>query len=321
MTVESMIFPEKSVSESRGLSQASLSQVRNYHRIEQAIAFLRANFKSQPSLEEVAAHVHLSEYHFQRMFKEWAGISPKQFNKYLTLEFAKQQLAAKQSVVDAALESGLSGCGRLHDLFVTLEAVTPGEFAKIGEGIEIRHGIHPTPFGFLFVAVTKRGVCQLTFMGSEADKSAFELLKSTWKHAVLIEDHSSTLEVAQRLFQVAGSSDQKAETNLSISPIHLLAKGTNFQVQVWKALLNLPYGSVTSYQRVADALGKPKAVRAVASAIGANPLAYLIPCHRVLRGTGELGGYRWGLERKSALLAWEAVSSEPSTSETEACEM
>ncbi|MFC3153324.1 bifunctional transcriptional activator/DNA repair enzyme AdaA [Litoribrevibacter euphylliae] len=285
----------------------SLSQAKNYQRIEQAIAFLRANFKSQPSLEEVAAHVHLSEYHFQKMFKEWAGISPKQFNKHLTLEFAKQQLAAKQSVVDTAFESGLSGSGRLHDLFVTLEAVTPGEFAKIGEGIEIRYGIHPTPFGFLFMAVTERGVCQLTFIDSEDDDSAFELLKSTWKHAVLVEDQSATFGVAECLFQNTSSLDSGSEAHPIGASIHLLAKGTNFQVQVWKALLNLPYGSVTSYQRVADALGKPKAVRAVASAIGANPLAYLIPCHRVLRGTGELGGYRWGLDRKSALLMWEAA--------------
>jgi len=285
-------------------------QLQNYQRIEKAIGFLRANFKQQPSLSEVAEHVHLSEYHFQKIFTEWAGISPKQFSKYLTLDYAKRYLAENSSMVETALASGLSGTGRLHDLFVTMEAVTPGEFKRMGENIEIRYGYHTSIFGLVFVAVTDRGICQLTFVDQRQEQdpnqdkkpnldpnnSALEQLKNDWPKACLIYDQVATEAYVTPLF-----SKNKPD-------IKVLAKGTNFQIQVWQALLRLPYGATTSYQTIANAIGKPKAVRAVASAIGSNPLAYLIPCHRVLRGTGELGGYRWGLDRKSALLGWEATN-------------
>ncbi len=288
-----------------------LSQAKNYQRIKKAIAFLTENVASQPSLEEVAAHVHLSEYHFQKMFKAWAGVTPKQFSKHLTLESAKHQLAASKSLIDTALDVGLSGSGRLHDLFVTMEAVTPGEFAQKGRGLNLYYGVHPTAFGFVFVAQTERGVCQITFLEDEHDPQGLNQLTRQWPNANFVQDEQQTRCIAEALFHQLPASvdDQSALTKTKqVTSIRLFAKGTNFQVQVWKALLNLPYGSVTSYQRIAEAIGKPKAVRAVASAIGANPLAYLIPCHRVLRGTGELGGYRWGLARKSALLAWEAES-------------
>jgi len=285
-------------------------QLQNYQRIEKAIGFLRANFRQQPSLSEVAEHVHLSEYHFQKIFTEWAGISPKQFSKYLTLDYAKRHLVENSSMVETALASGLSGTGRLHDLFVTMEAVTPGEFKRMGENIEIRYGYHTSIFGLVFVAVTDRGICQLTFadqrqeqdpnqdknLNLDPNNSALEQLKNDWPKACLIHDQATTETYVTPLFS-KGMPD-----------IKVLAKGTNFQIQVWQALLRLPYGATTSYQTIANAIGKPKAVRAVASAIGSNPLAYLIPCHRVLRGTGELGGYRWGLDRKSALLGWEATN-------------
>lgn len=292
------------IAESQLIENNRLSRAKNYQRVEKAIAYLKANVSAQPSLEEVAAHVHLSEYHFQKMFKEWAGVTPKQFSKHLTLESAKQHLADNKSLIDTALDVGLSGSGRLHDLFITMEAVTPGQYAQLGEGLEIYYGVHPTAFGFVFVAQTERGICQLTFLEDEQDGTGLLQLESNWAKARLIHDEPKTRFTADALFEPSTA----AQGTSSIQMV-LLAKGTNFQIQVWKALLNLPYGAVTSYQRIADAIGKPKAVRAVASAIGANPLAYLIPCHRVLRGTGELGGYRWGLDRKSALLAWEAKES------------
>jgi AraC family transcriptional regulator of adaptative response/methylated-DNA-[protein]-cysteine methyltransferase len=192
-----------------------------------------------------------------------------------------------------------------------MEAVTPGEFAQKGRGLNLYYGVHPTAFGFVFVAQTERGVCQITFLEDEHDPQGLNQLTRQWPNANLVQDEQQTRCIAEALFHQLPASvdDQSTMTKTKpVTSIRLLAKGTNFQVQVWKALLNLPYGSVTSYQRIAEAIGKPKAVRAVASAIGANPLAYLIPCHRVLRGTGELGGYRWGLARKSALLAWEAES-------------
>lgn len=268
----------------------------DYSRIEKAIEFIHDHKLKQPLLSEVAAHVHLSEHHFQRMFSRWAGISPKRYLQFLTLEHAKVQLEANVSVVESAFAAGLSGSSRLHDLFISMEGVTPGDFKTDGEGLLIRYGFHETHFGFAFVATTERGVCKVDFINNNDNEcsAVVSQLQKLWKNAELIHDQSATLGVADALF----SAQQDALT--------LIVKGTNFQIQVWKALLNIPPGAVTTYQAIANVIGKPKAVRAVASAIGANPVAHLIPCHRVIRGSGELGGYRWGLPRKAAMLACES---------------
>lgn len=294
------------------LTPQSLTQtepaIAHYQRIEKAIAYIRANYRRKPSLAQIAEHVHLSEYHFQKLFTQWAGISPKKFVQYLTLEHAKSELQRHASTVDTALSVGLSGTGRLHDLFITLDAVTPGEYKRHGEGLTIYYGIHSTKFGYVFIASTIRGICQLTFLEGADDTSAFEQLEHEWSNAELILDTAKNQYFVDRIFSKEQSSGVLSSANNdTLTEFRLLTKGTPFQLQVWKALLAIPYGCTTSYSCVANAIGKPKAVRAVANAIGANPLAYLIPCHRVLRGTGELGGYRWGLDRKLALLMKEQI--------------
>jgi AraC family transcriptional regulator of adaptative response/methylated-DNA-[protein]-cysteine methyltransferase len=249
----------------------------DYRRIERAIGYLEENFRSQPGLDEIAASVHLSKYHFQRLFKQWAGVTPTQFMHFLTVEYAKERLAASESVFMTSLDAGLSSAGRLHDLFVTFEAVTPGEFKKRGEGVLIRYGFHPTPFGECLIAQTTRGICALRFVSDGSDKQALQELMGEWPLATFVEDRQGTATVVERLFAVRGGECQQ--------PFHLYLKGTNFQVQVWQA---------------------PAAARAAASAIARNPVGYLIPCHRVISKGGQIHGYRWGSTRKRAILGWEA---------------
>ncbi len=269
----------------------------DYQRIERAIHYIREHHLAQPELTDVAASVHLSESHFQRMFTRWAGISPKRYLQFLTLEHAKQQLKLNHSTVESAFASGLSGSSRLHDLFVNLEGMTPGDYKASGEGIVIAYGFHLTKFGFVFIALTDRGICKLDFIDDSATEkdAALEALMKAWPKARIVFDEKKTFFAAESLFCGSGEN------------LRLMVKGTNFQIQVWQALLNIPEGCVTTYQTIADHIGRPKAVRAVASAIGANPVAHIIPCHRVIRGTGELGGYRWGLDRKAAMLACESI--------------
>lgn len=271
----------------------------DYARIEKAIAYLQAHFLEQPDLTAAARSVHLSEYHFQRLFTRWAGISPKRFLQFLTVEHAKRQLARSRAVLDAALDSGLSGPGRLHDLFVAVEAVTPGEFKTRGAGIEIRYGFHPTPFGQCLLGVTRRGICWLSFVGNSGRREALSTMKSHWSGATFAGDCNSTAPVIGDVFSNLG---KRRDTSLS-----LLLMGTNFQLKVWQALLRIPPGSVVSYEAVGKMVNMRKSFRAIGSAVGANPVAYLIPCHRVIRKTGLPGGYRWGAPRKGAMLAWEAA--------------
>lgn len=273
-------------------------QAIDYARVEQAIRFLEENFRQQPSLDEIAVSVHLSKYHFQRLFKRWAGISPTQFLHFLTLEYAKEQLQASQSILDAALDAGLSGPGRLHDLFVTFEAMTPGEYKKRGTGLHIAYGLHDTPFGHCLLATTERGICALYFVHEGQRSAVLEQLAAQWPQARLVEDSGQTRPLVDRIFSHASTEQPR--------PFHLLLKGTNFQVQVWQALLNIPPGAMVSYGDVAAYLGRPGASRAVASAIARNPVAYLIPCHRVIARGGRIHRYRWGATRKKALLGWEA---------------
>jgi AraC family transcriptional regulator of adaptative response/methylated-DNA-[protein]-cysteine methyltransferase len=281
--------------EVKNLNSVQLQE--DYERVEQAIRFLDQNYQRQPSLEEVAEQVGLSPYHFQRLFKRWAGISPKRFLQYLTKERAKQLLEHSQNVLDTAYDAGLSGPGRLHDLFVTYEAVTPGEYKQAGEGLRIAYGFHPTPFGECLIAMTGRGICSLAFVDRAGRQAALERLKSKWSRASLVEDPDRTRVAVEEIWR-----DYFGRKG---SPLHLHLKGTNFQLKVWEALLRIPPGSVVSYQDIAVFIGMPKASRAVGRAVAGNAIAVLIPCHRVIRKVGDFGQYQWNPVRKKALIGWE----------------
>jgi AraC family transcriptional regulator, regulatory protein of adaptative response / methylated-DNA-[protein]-cysteine methyltransferase len=268
----------------------------DYQRIEKAILFLEKTVHSRPDLKEIARSVNLSEYHFQRLFKRWAGISPKRFLQALTLEHAKEALKSSGSLLNVTYEAGLSSSGRLHDLFVNMEAVTPDEFRHQGANLKIRYGFHPSPFGECLVAVTSRGISTLAFVPPGGRSKSVRDLKDRWHRAEVLEDPSATRRYADRIFGTGRPAD----------PLTLHLKGTNFQIKVWQALLNIPRGAVASYEDIAKQISRPGAVRAVANAVAHNPVAFLIPCHRVIRKTGAVGGYRWGSTRKKALLAWEA---------------
>jgi AraC family transcriptional regulator of adaptative response/methylated-DNA-[protein]-cysteine methyltransferase len=271
----------------------------DYLRIEQAIQYLDNHYQDQPSLEEVAASLGLSEFHFQRLFTRWAGVSPKRFLQFVTKENAKGLLDQSENLLDATHQVGLSSLGRLHDLFVSTEAVSPGEYKSRGAGVTIRYGLHPTPFGQCLIGMTERGICHLSFVQtSEGD--AIDALVADWAQAQMIEDQRSTAPLVAPIFDLSQRGGR---------PLRLFLRGTNFQIKVWEALLNIPAGAVTSYQRVATQIGKPTALRAVGTAVGQNPIAVLIPCHRVIRKMGEFGNYRYGPARKKALLGWEAAIS------------
>jgi AraC family transcriptional regulator of adaptative response/methylated-DNA-[protein]-cysteine methyltransferase len=274
----------------------------DYHRVEQAILYLESNFRSQPALKEVAESIGLSEYHFQRLFTRWVGISPKRFLQYLTKEYALRLLEQSEDVLETAYQSGLSGPGRLHDLLVTCEAVTPGEYKQQGAGLTIRYGFHPTPFGECLLAVTDRGICHLAFVEAGDRLRILGELKKQWARAGLVEDPPVTRPLVERIFF--------SQRGQGLPPLKLYLKGTNFQIKVWEALLRIPPGSVVSYENIAAAIGMPRATRAVSNAVAHNPIPVVIPCHRVIRKMGVLGGYRYGTARKKALLGWEMAKAE-----------
>jgi len=279
----------------------SRDPVGDYARIARAIDYLRAHATDQPTLAEVAAAVHLSEFHLQRLFSRWAGVSPKRFLQILTVEIAKRRLREPADVLAATHAAGLSGPGRLHDLFVAVEAVTPGEFTRFGRGLRLGYGVHPSPFGWCFLACTARGVCRLEFLGAAAEgAAAVRALQAAWPDAGCEAQPEATGRLVGRIF--ARRPEGAADT-----PLPLLLCGTNFQVQVWRALLRVPPGARAAYGQLAAEVGRPAAVRAVGSAVGANPVAVAIPCHRVLRADGSPGGYHWGLTRKVAINAWETA--------------
>lgn len=284
-----------------------MDAVTDYARIERAIRFLDRERAAAPSLATVAAHVGLSESHFQRMFTRWAGISPKRFVQYRTAEVVKKLLRERRPVLEATYEAGLSGPGRLHDLIVNAEAVTPGELQRGGMGITVRYGFHPTPFGECLIAVTPRGVCHLAFVAPMTREQAMARLEHDWPLAQLVPDQGATRAAAAKAFPPPGSSEMPS--------LALHVKGTNFQLKVWRALLEIPVGEVTTYGAIATKLGDPKASRAVGTAVGSNPVSYLIPCHRVIRASGELGGYAWGLDRKRVMLARETSLARLGTEE------
>lgn len=272
----------------------------DYARIEKAIQFIQSNRRRQPSLNEIACAVGLSAFHFQRLFQRWAGITPKRLLQYLTLEDAKQLLRGDVSVLDTSLELGLSGPARLHDHFVSLESVTPGQYKNGGARLEIGYAVQPSPFGPTFVAVTDRGICRLSFLKHDRCDRELAALREHWPNAKIHEDRERLGGILDNVFRYTGPAKQ---------PLRLVVCGSNFQVKVWEALLRIPRGSVTSYRHLANALGYPAAPRVAARAVASNPVAYLIPCHRVLRATGDVGGYRWGAPRKQAILAWEAATA------------
>lgn len=273
----------------------------NYKRIEDAIRYLEANFRRQPELDEVADNVHLSPFHFQRIFAEWAGISPKRFLQYLTVDFLKTKLIESRNIVEAAEEAGLSSQSRVYDLFTTLEAVTPQEYKQKGGGLRVEYGFHETPFGVVLIGVTERGICWLSFVGSDDEPGVeLEKMKQHWNNSVFHMDEKITSQLANTIFGGGMESGKK---------LHVLVKGTNFQVKVWEALLKLPMGSVTTYQDIARSIDNPNALQAVGSAVGSNHIAYLIPCHRVIRKDGILGEYRWSPIRKKSIIGWEMAKA------------
>ena len=279
------------------LSQAEL----DYTRVEQAIAYIAGRFTEHPTLDEIAAHVHLSPFHFTRLFTRWAGTSPQRFLRFLTKEYAKQVLAASGDLLEATYQAGLSGTSRLHDLFVTYEAMTPAQYRAQAAGLVIRYGFHATPFGECLLSLTDRGICGLTFQPASERAAALAHLAETWPGATLQANEAETAAVISQLF---------APPAAARPPITVLLKGTNFQIKVWEALLRLPAGACVSYKSIAAAIGQPGASQAVGNALGANAIGYLIPCHRVIQEHGGPGGYRWGKARKQALLGWEAARTE-----------
>jgi AraC family transcriptional regulator of adaptative response/methylated-DNA-[protein]-cysteine methyltransferase len=266
----------------------------DYQRIEQAIRYLEIHYKDQPQLDDVAANIGLSEYHFQRLFTRWAGVSPKRFLQFVTKENAKGLLDRSENLLETTHQTGLSSLGRLHDLFVNTEAVSPGEYKSHGAGVTIRYGIHPTPFGKCLIGVTDRGICHLGFVQT-TEGEAIDNLVSNWEQAKMTEDHRSTESLVEPIFDLGYRG----------KPLSVHLRGTNFQLKVWEALLQIPAGTVTTYEGIASRIGKPNAMRAVGTAIGHNPIAVLIPCHRVIRKVGEFGNYRYGALRKKAILARE----------------
>ncbi len=269
----------------------------NYQRIADAIDYIKINFKNQPNLDEVAEKVNLSPFHFQRLFTDWAGISPKKFLQYLSIDYAKGILKDKQATLfDTAFETGLSGTGRLHDLFVNIEGMTPAEYKNGGKSLFINYSFAESPFGDIIVASTPKGICYMAFAGERGE--AFTSLQAQFPNAQYTQMVDQAQQNALFIFK-------KDWSQLSNIKLHL--KGTSFQLKVWEALLNIPLGGLSTYSSVAAAIQHPKASRAVGSAVGDNPVAFLIPCHRVIKSTGETGQYHWGATRKSAIIGWEAA--------------
>ena len=269
----------------------------NYERIAEAIDYLRQNFSRQPELAEVAGQVHVSPYHFQRLFTEWAGTSPKKFLQYISIQHAKKMLKEDQaSLFDTAMETGLSGAGRLHDLFVNIEGMTPGEYKNGGANLSINYSFAESPFGNILVASTAKGICHIAFADDSA--AALQQLQNNFPNATFRQMLDLMQQNALYIFTHDWSK---------LHQIKLHLKGTDFQLKVWETLLKIPMGKLTTYGTIAQHIQRPKASRAVGTAIGDNPVAFLIPCHRVIQSSGLLGGYHWGTKRKTAMIGWEAA--------------
>jgi AraC family transcriptional regulator of adaptative response/methylated-DNA-[protein]-cysteine methyltransferase len=285
-------------------------QCRDYFRIEKALQYAAENFREQPSLADLAASVHLSEHHFQRIFRRWAGVSPKQFLQYLTLQHARECLSSNMTVLDTAYDSGLAAPSRLYELFVRLESLTPAEYKSAGAGLVVNYGFHVTPFGECLIGTTARGITHLSFVSELTNESglsvegvdtqqqqAVELMKDRLPNAMYQRDDAATASCIEQIF--TANTEQRPE------PLSVLVSGSAFQVKVWEAMLRIEPRKLVSYQQLAHAVDSPNAVRAVGTAVGQNPVGYLIPCHRVIRSNGMLGQYRWGVARKLAVQGWE----------------
>jgi AraC family transcriptional regulator of adaptative response/methylated-DNA-[protein]-cysteine methyltransferase len=275
-------------------------EITNYSRIEEAIGYITSNFKTQPGLDEVAERIHLSPHHFQRLFTDWAGVSPKKFLQYISTEHAKSILKDKQATLfDAALETGLSGTGRLHDLFINIEGMTPGEYKNGGENLLINYSYAETPFGDILVASTAKGICHMAFANNEQE--ALTILQEKFPNA----RYKQMVDLIQQNALYIFTQDWK-----KLSKIKLHLKGTAFQLKVWETLLKIPMGQLSTYGNIATKINNPNASRAVGTAIGSNPVAFIIPCHRVIQSSGMFGGYMWGPVRKTAIIGWEAAKTE-----------
>ncbi|RWX00851.1 methylated-DNA--[protein]-cysteine S-methyltransferase [Flavobacterium cerinum] len=271
----------------------------NFARIAHAIGYLKDNFKEQPNLDEVAEKIHMSPFHFQKMFTDWAGVSPKKFVQYLSIEHAKKLLTSTSSTLfDAAYETGLSGTGRLHDLFVNIEGMTPGEYKNGGESLHINYNFSETPFGTILAASTAKGICHLAFADNETQ--ALDVLRQKFPNAVYKQITDLIQQQALHAFSHGPSETDKIKLHL---------KGTPFQLKVWEALLSVPLGKLATYGSIASRIDSPKASRAVGTAVGDNPVAFIIPCHRIIQSSGVLGNYHWGSTRKAAMIGWEAAKT------------
>jgi AraC family transcriptional regulator of adaptative response/methylated-DNA-[protein]-cysteine methyltransferase len=275
---------------------------QDYEIIARAIRFLETHHLEQPGLAELAIDLHISEYHLQRLFSRWVGVSPKRFMQYITKEHAKFLLDQSEDILNTAHRVGLSGPGRLHDMFVTCEAMTPGEYKNRGAGLKIGYVFHPSPFGDCLVGATDRGICSLAFIQESNQRAALSNLVARWPAADFEQDQAGTNGIVPEILTLFQSS--------SSTPLRIYLSGTNFQIKVWEALMEIPTGSVAAYQQVAIQIGMPGASRAVGTAIANNPIPVLIPCHRVIRKSGEFGNYRYGAVRKKALLGWEMAKAD-----------
>ncbi|NQZ13671.1 MAG: methylated-DNA--[protein]-cysteine S-methyltransferase [Alphaproteobacteria bacterium] len=272
----------------------------NYQRIEKAIDYIHKNFKQQPSLEDIAATVNLSPFHFQRVFTEWAGVSPKKFTQYISIGYSKSLLKKQNAtLLDTAYDTGLSGTSRLHDLFVQIEGMTPGEYKNGANTLNINYSFAMTPFGQLIIGSTPKGVCYMAF--EQNKQRALTTMQQRFPHATYEENHDAYQQQALSIFDKDWSQLDRIKLHLS---------GTPFQLKVWESLLKIPFAQLSTYGDIAQSIGKPKSARAVGTAIGKNPIAFLIPCHRVIQNTGHIGGYMWGTTKKSAIIGWEAAKQD-----------
>ena len=270
----------------------------DYTMVRDTLEFISDNWREQPSLDDISAQAGLSPGHLQRVFKRWAGISPKEFLQAITLDHARGLLRESASILDASYEVGLSGPGRLHDLFVTHEGMSPGIYKAKGAGLEILYGFHPSPFGHALVMITDQGLAGLAFADEGGERDALDDMRSRWPQARYVEDSAATAAYAARIFNPGRWEPD--------TPLKVVFIGTDFEIRVWETLLRIPLGKATTYSDIASHLGNPKASRAVGTAVGKNPVSFVVPCHRVLGKTGNLCGYHWGLTRKKAILGWEA---------------
>ena len=276
-----------------------MDQSVNFYRIQEAISFLSENFRQQPDLSELAKKVHVSSFHFQRMFLDWVGITPKKFLQYLTITHLKSNLQQTKNLIDAAESSGLSSQSRVYELFVNIEGVTPQQYKSGGKGIEIFYGYHSSPFGMCFIAVSEKGICDLHFIDEDQTRNEYLLFQQKWPFATLIHQPDFTQNFIKKIF--GRTSDDNSKLNL-------LVQGTDFQIKVWEALVKIPFAGVTSYQDVAKSIGHHSSIRSVASAAGKNPILYLIPCHRIIKTDGTVGNFQYGKVRKRTMIAWEMAT-------------